>query len=153
MAPSTQEQPTAGEESIDGLLEQEALLLEQLYADSTKSAKSRTRKKVISFNKKHYGHMGDSVLEVPIFWDTQTVSGKFVSAARNASIFFAGNAKLKQATLVSMKSHLKGIYSWAPTLGLVVRGPRSSVNECSHQPDHQTGRTFSVPYPVGSFSV
>ncbi len=100
----------SGTGSIDELLERETQLLEELYADSTKAAKNRTRRKVIAFNRKHYSHMGDSVLNVPVFWDTQTASGTFVSAARNARIFFDGNSSLKQATLVSMKSHLNSIY-------------------------------------------
>jgi integrase len=64
----------------------------------------------VEFNQRLYGP-DPKFAALPVFHDTVTSSGVFVSAARNARMFFTERDSLAQSTIANLKCQLNAVYS------------------------------------------
>jgi hypothetical protein len=97
--------------SFDDLARAEAAQgVNLLYAPRTVKARENAKRQVVEFHQRLYGP-DPRFAELPVFHDTISPSGQFVSAARNARLFFTERERLAQSTLANLKCQLSAVYA------------------------------------------
>jgi hypothetical protein len=81
-----------------------------LYAPRTVKARENAKRQVVEFHQRLYGP-DPRFAELPVFHDTVSPSGQFVSAARNARLFFTERENLAQSTIANLKCQLSAVYA------------------------------------------